>query len=203
MDDASLFRTAADTLAGEGWCVLNGLLTAAQTRALADECAALYAARRLAPARVGATHMATELRGDRTQWFDPAAPSGPQQAFLTRIDALRRALNRELMLGLVESEAHYAVYAPGARYARHLDRLRDDDARVLSAVFYLNEGWQEADGGALRLYRGDGTHRDILPHAGTLLLFLSARFEHEVLPATRDRLSIPCWMRQRSPDRAV
>ena len=203
MDDARLFRTAADALAGEGWCVLGGLLTPVQTRALADECVALQAAQRLAPARVGAAHTATALRGDRTQWFDPAAASGPQRAFLARIDALRRTLNRELMLGLVESEAHYAVYAPGARYARHLDRLRDSDARVLSAVFYLNEGWREADGGALRLYLGDGTQRDILPRAGTLALFLSARFEHEVLPATRERLSIACWLRQRSPDRTM
>ncbi|AGG87228.1 2OG-Fe(II) oxygenase [Rhodanobacter denitrificans] len=201
MDNASLFRTAADALAGDGWCVLTELLAPAQTHALADECTALYAARRLAPARVGAARTATELRGDRTQWFDPAAASAPQRTFVARLDALRLALNRELMLGLVESEAHYAVYPPGARYARHLDRLRDSDARVLSAVFYLNQGWQEADGGALRLYLGDGTHRDILPHAGTLLLFLSARFEHEVLPATRERLSIACWMRQRSPDR--
>jgi SM-20-related protein len=197
MDDARLFRTAADALAGDGWCVLTGLLAPARTLALAAECAALHAARRLASARVGAAHTATELRGDHTQWLDPAAPSPPQRAFIARIDALRLALNRQLMLGLVECESHYAVYPPGARYARHLDRLRDDDARVLSAVFYLNENWQEADGGALRLYLGDGTHRDILPHAGTLLLFLSARFEHEVLPATRDRLSIACWMRQR------
>lgn len=197
MDDDRLFRTAADALASEGCCVLGGLLTTAQTRALADECAALHVAQRLTPARVGAARTATALRGDRTQWLDFAAPSPPQQAFVARIDALRRALNRELMLGLVESEAHYAVYAPGARYARHLDRLRDSDARVLSAVFYLNEGWQEADGGALRLYLGDGTHRDVLPRAGTLALFLSAQFEHEVLPATRDRMSIACWMRQR------
>jgi SM-20-related protein len=28
-------------------------------------------------------------------------------------------------------------------------------------------------------------------------LFLSAQFEHEVLPATRDRMSIACWMKQR------
>ena len=202
MDDASLFRTAADALAGDGWCVLTELLTPAQTRALADECTALYAARRLAPARVGATHTATELRGDHTQWFDPATTSPPQRAFVARLDALRTALNRELMLGLVKCESHYAVYPPGARYARHLDRLRDSDARVVSAVFYLNEGWREADGGALRLYLDDGSHRDILPHAGTLLLFLSARFEHEVLPARRERLSIACWMRQRPLDAA-
>ena len=38
----------------------------------------------------------------------------------------------------------------------------------------------------------------LAPQAGKLLLFLSARFEHEVLPARRDRMSIACWMRQRS-----
>ena len=64
-------------------------------------------------------------------------------------------------------------------------------------MFYLNENWQETDGGALRLYLEDGAYRDIYPHAGTLLLFLSAQFEHAVLPATRDRMSIACWMRQR------
>jgi SM-20-related protein len=124
--------------------------------------------------------------------------SAPQQAFADRIDALRRVLNRELMLGLADCESHYAVYRPGAGYARHLDRLRHSDARVVSAVFYLNRDWREADGGALRLYLADGSTRDILPQAGKLLLFLSARFEHEVLPATHDRMSIACWMRQRA-----
>ncbi|MDQ6647670.1 MAG: 2OG-Fe(II) oxygenase, partial [Pseudomonadota bacterium] len=83
-------------------------------------------------------------------------------------------------------------------YARHLDRLRDNDARVISAVFYLNDDWLDSQGGALRLYLPNGSTRDIYPRAGSLLLFLSARFEHEVLPATRDRLSIACWMRQRA-----
>ncbi|WP_408434238.1 2OG-Fe(II) oxygenase [Paraburkholderia fungorum] len=49
----------------------------------------------------------------------------------------------------------------------------------------------------MRLYLADQTYHDVFPRAGTLLLFLSAQFEHEVLPATRDRMSIACWMRQR------
>jgi SM-20-related protein len=114
------------------------------------------------------------------------------------MDDLRRAFNQCLLLGLEEFESHYAVYPPGAGYVRHLDRLRDDDARVLSAVLYLNEDWREADGGALRLYLADGTHRDMLPCAGRLVLFLSAEFEHEVLPATRERASIAGWFRQRN-----
>jgi SM-20-related protein len=189
----------ATALADEGWCVMPDFLSAAQTRALADECRAIRDAQRLTPARVGALRTATPLRGDSTHWFQADALSAPQRAFIDRLDALRMTLNRELMLGLVECESHYAVYPPGAGYTRHLDRLRDSDARVVSAVFYLNEAWRAADGGALRLYLADGSSRDILPHAGTLLLFLSAQFEHEVLPATRERMSIACWMRQRTP----
>lgn len=192
------FHDITTALASEGWCVVADFLSAAQTLALADECRVLRDAQRLTPARVGTLHTATPLRGDSTHWFQADALSAPQQVFADRIDALRVRLSRELMLGLVACESHYAVYPPGAGYTRHLDRLRDNDARVLSAVFYLNEGWRVADGGALRLYLADGSSRDIFPYAGNLLLFLSAQFEHEVLPAMRERMSIACWMRQQT-----
>ena len=192
------FQDIATALADEGWCVVPDFLPAAETLALVDDCRALRDAQRLTPARVGSLRTATPLRGDSTHWFQAGALSAPQQVFTDRLDALRMALNRELMLGLVECESHYAVYPPGAGYTRHLDRLRDSDARVMSAVFYLNQAWHVADGGALRLHMADGSSRDIFPHAGTLLLFLSAQFEHEVLPATRERMSIACWMRQRA-----
>jgi SM-20-related protein len=194
------FQDIATALANEGWCVVPDFLSAAQTQALTDECRAMCDAQRLTPARVGALRTATPLRGDSTHWFEAGSLSTPQQVFANRIDALRVTLNRELMLGLVECESHYAVYPPGAGYTRHLDRLRESDARVVSAVFYLNQAWRVADGGALRLYLTDGSSRDIFPHAGTLLLFLSAQFEHEVLPATRERMSIAGWMRQRTSD---
>ncbi|MEO6926888.1 MAG: 2OG-Fe(II) oxygenase [Rhodanobacter sp.] len=193
------FRAAADALVSDGWCVFADLMDSAQTQALTLECAAMHEAKLMLPARTGATRSASPVRGDSTHWFATDAMSPAQQKFTDRIDELRVALNRQLMLGLVECESHYAVYRPGAVYTRHLDRLRENDARVLSAVFYLNENWHEADGGALRLYLEDGSTQDILPRAGTLVLFLSGRFEHEVLPATRNRMSIACWMRQR-PD---
>ncbi len=192
------FDTATASLAAGGWCVLHDLMSPAQTLALTNECVAMHDAQQLTPARVGADRDRTLLRGDSTHWFEPDALSTPQQAFADRIDALRIELSRSLMLGLVECESHYAMYPPGAGYARHLDQLRNNDARVVSAVFYLNDAWQEAEGGALRLHLADRSHRDIYPHAGTLLLFLSAQFEHEVLPATRNRMSIACWMRQRA-----
>jgi SM-20-related protein len=192
------FDTAADALAADGWCVLSHLLSVAQTGALAGECRAMHAAQLLKPAATGAERAITSLRGDFTHWFLPEAPTLAQQAFTERMDALRIALSRSLMLGLVDSESHYAVYPPGAGYARHRDQLRHSDARVVSVVFYLNDAWQDSEGGALRLYLADHAHRDIYPRAGTLALFLSARFEHEVLPATRQRMSVACWLRQRT-----
>ena len=83
-----------------------------------------------------------------------------------------------------------------AAYARHLDRFRDNDARVLSSVLYLNADWQADDGGALRLHLSDGP-LDVTPTGGTLALFLSADVEHEVLPARRERLSVAGWFRRR------
>lgn len=195
--DAALIDAAIDALATEGWCVLEGVLPEEATAALARECAALHASGDLAAARIGREKVASALRGDHTRWFDMDAPTSAQRPYVEMLETLRVAFNRGLMLGLVEGEAHYAVYPPGARYARHLDQPHQLEARVISAVYYLNADWREADGGALRLYLDDGSHRDVLPHTGRMVLFLSARFEHEVLPATRERMSIACWMRRR------
>ena len=75
--------------------------------------------------------------------------------------------------------------------------MGDDDRRAVSAVFYLNSDWLPEQGGALRLYLADGRELDVLPEAGTLVVFLSADLPHEVLPATRERLSLTGWLRRR------
>jgi SM-20-related protein len=40
----------------------------------------------------------------------------------------------------------------------------------------------------------------VLPQGGRLVAFLSDRFEHEVLPARRERMSFTGWFRRRSLD---
>jgi len=42
-----------------------------------------------------------------------------------------------------------------------------------------------------------GEYRDVLPHLGTLALFLSDRYWHEVLPARRPRFAVTGWFRTR------
>jgi SM-20-related protein len=193
------FTSAALALASDGWCVLPQLLEPEQTDALRRECTALDAAGVFRRARTGLERTASTLRTDRTHWLDPDALTAPQRVFAERMHALRIALNRSLMLGLVDCEAHYAVYPPGGGYARHRDCVRYSEARVVSAVYYLNDDWLLQHGGALRLYLPGGAHHDIVPAGGSLALFLSAQFEHEVLPAARPRMSIACWLRQQQP----
>jgi SM-20-related protein len=189
-------KPIADAMHAQGYAVVQGLLDAETVSALASECHSADL-QTTAIGRGAGRAERSDIRGDRTQWLEKPAASAAQRSYFDAMDALRSGLNRELMLGLDELEAHFAMYAPGARYARHRDRFRDDDARVLSSVLYLNDDWQEIDGGALRLYLRDRP-LDIYPSAGKLVLFLSADFDHEVLPATRDRLSIAGWFRRRA-----
>lgn len=148
--------------------------------------------------RAEARRVAPGVRGDRIHWLEAATAAPGERTALDALEALRLALNRHLMLGLHELELHYAMYPPGARYAAHRDRFRDDDARVVSCVLYLNEHWNAAQGGALRLRLDGGAIRDVVPDGGTLVVFLSERFVHEVLPATRARLSLAGWFRRRA-----
>jgi SM-20-related protein len=61
----------------------------------------------------------------------------------------------------------------------------------------LNDRWLHEDGGMLRLHVTSARSIDAIPRGGTLVAFLSDRFAHEVLPATRERISIAGWFRRR------
>lgn len=139
----------------------------------------------------------SDIRGDRTLWLDPDAPAPAERALWQALEELRVAVNEVTLIGLFSFEGHYALYPPGACYCRHRDRFRDDDARLLSCVLYLNQAWTAADGGALRIYLSGSASRDVLPVGGTLVCFLADQYEHEVLPATRKRLAISGWFRRR------
>ncbi|MDP2747178.1 2OG-Fe(II) oxygenase [Pseudomonas sp.] len=195
----ALLTRIVDGLAEHGWSLQAQFIAQSLTLELAEECRKRAAQGALAPAGVGrgAQQQIREgVRGDHIQWLEAGqAPACDQ--YLQAFDELRVALNQGLYLGLEDFEGHFALYPPGAFYQKHVDRFRDDDRRAVSAVFYLNEDWQVEHGGALRLYLPNGETRDVLPQAGSLLLFLSADMPHEVLPATRERLSLTGWFRRR------
>ena len=198
MNESSL-QHLIDDLAAQGWSHREQFLPQALTRELAAECRKRARSGELSAAGVGrgnAQQVQEGIRGDHIQWLEPGQ-SEASDRYLELMDELRLALNRALFLGLEDFECHFALYAPGAYYQRHLDRFRDDDRRTVSAVFYLNEDWLAGQGGGLRLYLAGGAEHDVPPQAGTLALFLSADMPHEVLPATRERLSLTGWFRRR------
>ena len=115
------------------------------------------------------------------------------------MEALRSGLNSTLYLGLFDYECHYAIYGAGTGYAKHSDVLHGTRNRVVSTVFYLNENWQSGDGGELRLFEpnGEATIATLNPNFGTMIIFLSESFPHEVLMAHNKRRSITGWFRVR------
>ncbi|MGH8419031.1 MAG: 2OG-Fe(II) oxygenase [Pseudomonas sp.] len=198
--DEALLTRIVDDLAERGWSQQDIFLPETLTRELALECRKRAAEGELAPAAVGrgpAQEIREGIRGDHIQWLEPGQAE-PCDRYLQLMDSLRQTLNRGLFLGLEDFEAHFALYPPGAFYRRHVDRFRDDDKRMVSAVIYLNDAsWQPEDGGQLRMFFKDGVEHDVQPIGGCLVVFLSGDMPHEVLPATRDRLSLTGWFRRR------
>ena len=198
--DSPLLQRLVDDIAEQGWSMQSVFLPSDLTAALAAECRARAEAGELAAASVGrgAGQAVREgIRGDHIQWLEPGQ-SVACDRYLELMDCLRQALNRGLFLGLEDFECHFALYPPGAFYQKHLDRFRDDDRRTVSAVLYLNDDWLPQHGGELRLYLADGAEREVPPLGGSLVLFLSSDFPHEVLPANRERLSLTGWFRRRA-----
>jgi len=198
--DHPLLLRIVDDLAARGWSQQNIFLPERLTLELVAECRKRAAEGELTPAGVGrgrGQEVREGIRGDHIQWLEPGQ-AAPSDEYLQLMDSLRQALNRGLYLGLEEFESHFALYPPGAFYLKHIDRFRDDDARTVSAVLYLNDGWLPEHGGQLRLYLDDGVIHDVQPAGGCLAVFLSADMPHEVLPATRERLSVTGWFRRRS-----
>lgn len=195
-----LFERIADELAAKGWSQHPLFLPANVTAALAEECQERSLRGHLGPAAVGrgaATIVHESIRGDSIQWLDLGQHRAVDH-YLEWMEQLRCALNQTLFLGLEDFECHFAYYPPGAFYKKHIDRFRDDDRRTVTCILYLNEHWQPEQGGQLRMYLADKPMHDVWPQAGKLIVFMSADWPHEVLPATRDRLSITGWFRRRA-----
>jgi SM-20-related protein len=187
----------AAALSGAGWCCLPRFFDAALVDALRDDL--LEQRPEFQAAAVGRARgrqALSDVRSDSTLWLDGRTPA--QREFLGAMHDLRLALNQHLYLGLSSYEAHYAHYAPGAFYQRHVDVFRGTTTgprRVLSTVFYLNAAWSAGDGGELLLWEDDREIARIEPAAGTAAFFLSDAIPHEVRPARVDRYSIAGWFR--------
>lgn len=140
------------------------------------------------------------IRSDNIRWIENT--SDAEKKFLTVMECLRVGINQRLFMGLFDYESHFAHYPVGAFYKKHLDAFRShvkegQSNRVLSTVLYLNNHWLPEYGGELLIYaeNGDKVIERVVPVMGRLVIFLSEKFPHEVLPASRERKSIAGWFR--------
>jgi len=198
------FNRIIDELAETGLSITDNFLPQSDLAVLAAEARELQRQGEFRLAEVGngpQQERHTEIRNDRIHWLDPSSLSPLQNRYFTLVEELRQQINRNLFLGLFEFEGFMAIYPPGSFYKKHWDRFAGMPHRVVTVILYLNEGWQESDGGTLRVYlngeEDESTYRDIAPLGGRLVVFLSEKFPHEVMPASRDRISLTGWLRIR------
>ncbi|MDP5169676.1 MAG: 2OG-Fe(II) oxygenase [Bacteroidia bacterium] len=199
-----LFELAVTGILDRGYAVIDGFLNDAEVLTLRKRFLERRAKDAFSPAAIGQgeeSQRVAAIRGDLIYWLEKEEAFPAEVAFINKMEDLMDYLNRTCYLGVRECEFHYAVYPPGTFYKRHLDQFQKDDARVLSVVTYLNEEWGTEDGGEIVLYlpkEGDQGEiaQKILPIGGRTVLFESGRLEHEVLPTTRDRMSITGWLRR-------
>lgn len=141
------------------------------------------------------------IRTDEISWI--INNSKATCTWLKWTTSLQVFLNRRLFLGLFSFESHFSHYTKGDFYKKHKDAFKGEDNRVLSIVVYLNKKWSIADGGELVIYENqlsttsvaDDSIATVTPSLGTIVVFLSEEFPHEVLPAKSDRYSIAGWFR--------
>lgn len=140
-------------------------------------------------------HINQGIRSDQTAWIDDDTPTDLKWNKWT--ETLRKALNRQLFMGLMPIESHYARYQKNGFYKKHIDAFEGIDNRKVSIVLFLNDFWKTTDKGELMLYVGAQHNEKLLiqPKLGTLVVFLSTEIPHEVLPTNSIRSSIAGWYR--------
>ncbi len=139
-------------------------------------------------------HLDNDRRRDKIHWLDDSYKA--QKNFLNFANELKEYLNKELYLGLSYYESHFAIYEKGDFYETHLDCFKNSKNRVVTTVYYLNDEWKDEDGGELIVYDENNKFlAKVKPQANTLIVFMSEKFPHEVLPANRKRYSIAGWFR--------
>ena len=190
------FEPVADGLANHGYAVIDHFLNEKEVESvlqLDNFQRGLAEFKKAGIGQSASKQINERVRGDFIQWIDRETAPEALLAYLAKIDALILFLNQNLFLSLKDFEMHMTVYPIGSYYKRHLDQFKANDHRKLSVICYLNENWKEEHGGQLRMHL-QNEHKDFLPVAGRLVCFRSDQVQHEVLPATRERLSLTGWM---------
>lgn len=196
-EQIDFFEYAATQIAEQGYCILKDALPQDIGKALMQILHA-NSLQQFHQAGVGRSDNYVKdqhVRKDQIHWITQDTVGA--ESWLSWTNELMVYLNRRLFLGLFSFESHFSHYRKGDFYKKHQDAFKGKSNRKLSLVIYLNKQWQDSNGGELVIYTNDDLQPaiKIKPKLGTVVLFLSEDFPHEVLPSHTDRYSIAGWFR--------
>jgi hypothetical protein len=86
----------------------------------------------------------------------------------------------------------------GGCFPIHCDTDGKVDQRLITAIVYLNENWEDGDGGELKLYPFPYSPVEIRPLFDRMVLFSSVNMLHRVLPSTKPRYCFTIWLSGKS-----
>jgi len=209
--------TDLETLREQGYVVVEDFLPSEWTETLRADILGLRSSNKFRVARIGqdsTNALNQEIRVAETCFLGRNkpelrdAPSADRERLYDVLGQLRRDLETDTV-GLDESlsEFLYAYYPTGGFYRRHRDAIRGSASylRRYSLLLYLNDASYDADtdGGRLRIHMDTGgdflpageapLFQDVDADGGTLVLFESDKFPHEVLDTVRERFAVVGW----------
>lgn len=195
MKDIALFDKAVDALSHDGYFIWDHFVDSDSVSMLRNCIFEHYEEGNFKKAGIGKQvlfQVDKGIRGDYIKWIDKKNSHPAVKSYLEQIESFMQYLNQTCFLGLKDFESHFAHYPEGTFYKKHVDRFQQNAHRVISFVLYLNENWQPADAGELKIYLED-KEETVAPLGGRLALFRS-EMEHEVLLSNASRYSITGWM---------
>lgn len=197
----SLNDTQLDAFAANGLLIIDNFLNTNLAETLLLEAKTWQEQEAFYTAGIGKleNHTIKETyRSDKIKWINNETCLPATRTYIGILEDLMQQLNREFFLSLKDYECMFAIYPSGAFYKKHQDQFKQQAHRIISVVLYLNENWQEKDGGQLMIYK-EGEETEVKPIFNRLVFFKSEMW-HEVLPCTKERFSVTGWMKDQEND---
>ena len=194
--DNDQYRKIADDLALKAFSITENFLSIDQVESILsinEFNNSLLAFKKAGIGKSDQLRVVESVRSDYIHWVDLRKMPEQLNFYVSKLKSLSQFFNEYLFLSLKDLEIHLTSFPVGSFYKRHLDQFRQENNRKISIILYLNKAWQPTNGGQLRIYF-EGGMEDVFPTAGKLVCMRSDIIEHEVLPSSRERLSVTGWM---------
>lgn len=192
-----IFNTLVNSFISDEVGIAEHFLSTALAAHLKENLNTLYHQKQLKSAGIGNEVIVDHdllYRNDKIYWLDRKHNDQHENDFFDLMDSFVAYLNQTCYTGITGYEFHYALYEEGSFYKKHLDQFRNNESRQYSMIMYLNENWQEKDGGELCIHHQDHLQH-ISPENGKGVFFKSSKIEHEVLLSNKARMSITGWLK--------